>query len=225
MSGQLKNSGVQPGADENSAVDANVLDELNTRDAEHSDKFELDQLTQLWQQTPVDAEALLRSVKAGSASQRARHYFEIGLTVLALGLLFNAMRTPMNSAMWFFVVVSLPGVVWLQWLTSKTRLSARYVQAHDAQSLLALAIKQCQAEIRLADLTRKCCYFAALFGAIWLPWLTAISWPLQGHDRFYVPFAIVWWISWLAVMRAWARRKHQRETERMRGLEAKVLRG
>jgi hypothetical protein len=209
-------------ADENSTVKANPADDPNVHEAAHSAQLELEQLTQLWQQAPTDAEALLRSVKARSASLRSWHYFEIGLTLLALGLLFNALRAPLNNAMWFFVIVSLPSVIWLQWLTSKIRLSARDVQAHDAQSLLALAIKQCQAEIRLADLTRKCCHFASLFGAVWLPWLVISSRPLQGHDLFLVPFAIIWWVGWLSLMYAWAIRKLQRETDRIKGLKSKL---
>jgi hypothetical protein len=206
MSGQSNNHlGTPASADQHSA--------------DNQSTAELEQLTRLWQQAPIDAEALLRSVKARSASQRIRHYVDICLCVLALALLIRAMQEPLNAAMWVFVVVSVPSIIWLQWLSTQTRLSARYLQAHDAQSLLALAMKQCRAEIRLAHLTQNCCYFVALFGAVWLPWLAVSSWPLVGHDRFFVPFSIFWWISWLTLMYAWAKRKQQREMERLKELE------
>lgn len=185
-----------------------------------SSELNLDELTQLWQQTPYDAEALLRSVQARSTSQRVKHYFEIGLTVLTVGLLLYAMRGPLNAVIWAFVLAGLPAVLWYQWLITTTRRSARYSEPHDAQSLLHLAMQQCLAEIRLAELARKCCLYAALFGAVWLPWLAISSWPLEGRDRTFVPFAFIWWIGWLAAMYWWADRKHKLEQEQLARLQS-----
>jgi hypothetical protein len=188
-----------------------------------SSPLNLDALSELWkQQAPIDSDALLRVVRARRRNQRIKNYLEVALTIATIGFLIYVMRKPLSAEMWAFVGVSLPSVIWLQWLTLKTRRQARYVEPQDAQSLIQIAIAQCQTEIRLAKITRRCCFYGAIFGAFWLPWLIASHWPLEGRDVIRIPFAVLWWVFWLGAMAFWAARKKRRETAQLSELQARV---